>query len=50
LVVSATIFMVAGALPAGAMTVSLFDPAQAGNIPLITAVGAVWFVIMALCV
>ncbi len=50
LVISATIFMVAGALPAGAMTVSLFDPSQADNVPLITAIGAVWFVIMAACV
>ncbi|KAA9110595.1 APC family permease [Microbacterium rhizomatis] len=50
LVISATIFMVAGALPAGAMTVSLFDPTQAENVPLITGVGAIWFVIMAACV
>ncbi|MFB7885434.1 APC family permease [Microbacterium sp. NPDC056057] len=50
LVISATIFMVAGALPAGAMTVSLFDPSQAENVPLITGVGAIWFVIMAACV
>ncbi|GAA1950551.1 APC family permease [Microbacterium deminutum] len=47
LVISATVFMVAGALPAGAMTVSLFDPSQAENVPLITAVGALWFVMMA---
>lgn len=50
LVVSATLFMVAGALPAGAMTVSLFDPSQADNVPLITGVGAIWFVVMAACV
>lgn len=50
LVVSATVFMVAGALPAGAMTVSLFDPSQADNVPLITGVGAVWFIVMAACV
>ena len=50
LVISATIFMVAGALPAGAMTVSLFAPEQADNVPLITAVGAVWFLVMAACV
>ncbi|WP_243074744.1 APC family permease [Microbacterium sp. SS28] len=50
LVISATIFMVAGALPAGAMTVSLFDPSQADNVPLITTVGAVWFIVMAACV
>lgn len=50
LVISATIFMVAGALPAGAMTVSLFDPSQSNNVPLITGVGAIWFVVMAACV
>jgi amino acid transporter len=50
LVISATIFMVAGALPAGAMTVSLFAPEQAGNVPLITGVGALWFLVMAACV
>ncbi|WP_025159280.1 APC family permease [Leifsonia aquatica] len=50
LVISATIFMVAGALPAGAMTVTLFAPEAAGNVPLITAVGAVWFLVMAACV
>lgn len=50
LVISATVFMVAGALPAGAMTVSLFDPTQANNVPLITGVGAIWFVVMAACV
>ncbi len=50
LVISATVFMVAGALPAGVMTVSLFDPSQSDNVPLITGVGAIWFVIMAACV
>lgn len=50
LAISATVFMVAGALPAGAMTVSLFDPKAAGNVPLITGVGAVWFVVMVACV
>lgn len=50
LVVSATIFMVAGALPAGIATVSLFAPDSTDNVPLVTAVGAVWFLIMAACV
>lgn len=50
LVISAVVFMVAGALPAGAMTVSLFDPSQAGNVPLITGIGSIWFVIMVACV
>src|SRR3954453_14551625 len=47
LVVSATIFMVAGALPAGAATVGLVDEKAAGNTLLVTVVGAVWFLIMA---
>jgi amino acid transporter len=50
LVISATIFMVAGALPAGSMTVTLFAPDQAENVPLITGVGALWFLVMAACV
>lgn len=50
LVVSATIFMVAGALPAGAMTVSLFSPKDTGNVLLVTAIGAIWFLVMATCV
>ena len=50
LVVSATIFMVAGALPAGAATVSLFSPDSTSNVGLVTGVGAVWFLIMAACV
>lgn len=47
LVISATIFMVAGALPAGTMTVTLFAPDQANNSVLITIVGAIWFLVMA---
>jgi len=50
LVVSATIFMVAGALPAGVMTVALFAPEQQSNVLLVTAIGAVWFLVMAACV
>jgi amino acid transporter len=50
LVISATIFMVAGALPAGAATVSLFDPEATNNVALVTGVGAVWFLVMATCV
>ena len=47
LVVSATIFMVAGALPAGAATVALIDPSQANNVMLVTGIGAIWFLVMA---
>ncbi|MET7568523.1 APC family permease [Streptomyces sp. NPDC005492] len=50
LVVSATIFMVAGSLPAGSMTLSLFDQSLADNTALSTVVGAAWFVIMLLVV
>jgi amino acid transporter len=50
LAVSATIFMVAGALPAGAATVSLFDPKATENVFLVTAIGAIWFLVMAACV
>ncbi|MGW2563334.1 APC family permease [Streptomyces sp. NPDC001514] len=50
LVVSATIFMVAGSLPAGAMTLALFDPGLAESTGLATAVGACWFLVMLLVV
>src|SRR3954452_12941029 len=46
LVVSATIFMVAGSLPAGQLTLSLFSDALANNTALATTVGAVWFLLM----
>ncbi|TQK52981.1 amino acid transporter [Streptomyces sp. SLBN-118] len=50
LVISTTIFMVAGSLPAGAMTLALFDPDLAENTALATATGAAWFVAMLLVV
>ncbi|WP_116102637.1 APC family permease [Amycolatopsis thermalba] len=50
LVVSATLFMVAGSLPAGALTLSLFSPDLAGNTALVTVVGAGWFLVMAIVV
>lgn len=43
LIVSATLFMVAGSLPAGALTLALFSPSLAGNTALVTLVGAFWF-------
>ncbi|MER6562505.1 APC family permease [Streptomyces sp. NPDC001027] len=46
LVISATIFMVAGSLPAGSMTLALFDEDLAANTALSTVVGAAWFVVM----
>ncbi|GGT69142.1 MULTISPECIES: APC family permease [Streptomyces] len=50
LVISATIFMVAGSLPAGSMTLSLIDPELADHTPLAAAVGAGWFLMMLLVV
>ncbi|MFJ6080148.1 APC family permease [Streptomyces sp. NPDC092369] len=50
LVVSATIFMVAGSLPAGSMTLALFDQDLADDTALATVVGAAWFVAMLLVV
>ncbi len=47
LVVSATIFMVAGSLPAGQVTLSLFSSSLASHTWLVTVVGAVWFLVMA---
>ncbi|KMS77113.1 amino acid permease [Streptomyces viridochromogenes] len=49
LVISATIFMVAGSLPAGSMTLALFDSELADDTALSTLVGAGWFLLM-LCV
>jgi amino acid transporter len=46
LVVSATIFMVAGSLPAGELTLSLFSEDLANNTALATTVGAMWFLVM----
>ncbi|MER5201686.1 APC family permease [Streptomyces sp. NPDC002825] len=50
LVFAATVFMVAGSLPAGSLTLSLFDPELAENTPLAAAVGAGWFLMMLLVV
>ena len=47
LVVSATIFMVAGSLPAGSVTLSLFSSHAANEIGWVTAVGSIWFLVMA---
>lgn len=46
LVISATIFMVSGALPAGQFTLQLIDPALTDNVWLVTGVGAIWFLVM----
>ncbi|MGC9220405.1 MAG: APC family permease [Solirubrobacteraceae bacterium] len=47
LVVAATIFMVAGSLPAGQVTLSLFSSTLPNHVWLVTVVGAVWFLVMA---
>ncbi|MFD8209969.1 APC family permease [Streptomyces sp. NPDC059695] len=50
LVFAATVFMVAGSLPAGSLTLSLIDPELATHTPLAAAVGAGWFLMMLLVV
>jgi amino acid transporter len=47
LVISATIFMVAGSIPAGQVTLSLFSSSAASHAGWVTLVGAVWFLVMA---
>jgi amino acid transporter len=47
LVVSATIFMVAGSLPAGQVTLSLFSATAASHTYLVVIVGSIWFLVMA---
>ncbi|MFF4172016.1 APC family permease [Streptomyces sp. NPDC001744] len=50
LVFSTTVFMVAGSLPAGTLTLSLIAPDLADSTPLAAAVGACWFLAMLLVV
>lgn len=50
LVVSATLFMVAGALPAGSYTLSFFSESWAQNGTWVALVGAFWFLLMAVLV
>jgi amino acid transporter len=47
LVVSATIFMVAGSFPAGSYTLSLFSASAANSAAWTALVGSVWFLVMA---
>ncbi|QNP74558.1 APC family permease [Streptomyces roseirectus] len=46
LVVSTTLFMVAGSLPAGSLTLALLDDGLADSTAWSTAVGAGWFLLM----
>ncbi|MBD0708979.1 APC family permease [Streptomyces sp. CBMA291] len=50
LVFAATVFMVAGSLPAGSLTLSLLDQDLAGDTTLSALVGAGWFLVMLLIV
>ena len=50
LIVSATIFMVAGSLPAGQVTLALFAPSHQNTTWLVTLIGSVWFLVMVTCV
>ncbi|MGA4801449.1 APC family permease [Streptomyces lavendulocolor] len=50
LIVAATIFMVAGSLPAGQLTLALVAPGLAADTAVATAVGAGWFLMMLLVV
>jgi amino acid transporter len=47
LVVSATIFMVAGSLPAGSVTLALFSDRLSTNTTWVIVVGSIWFLVMA---
>jgi amino acid transporter len=46
LVISATIFMVAGSLPAGSVTLGLFSSSAANHPGYVLLVGSVWFLVM----
>ena len=46
LVISATIFMVAGSLPAGSVTLGLFSSSAAKRPGLVLLVGSAWFLVM----
>ena len=50
LIVSATVFMVAGAFPAGSVTLSMIAPSLANNLPAVTVVGGLWFLIISAAV
>src|SRR5215469_2876697 len=50
LVISATIFMVAGSLPAGSVTLGLFSASAANHPGYVLLVGSAWFLVMVLLV
>jgi len=49
-VISATIFMVAGSLPAGSVTLGLFSSSAANHPGYVLLVGSVWFLVMVVLV
>lgn len=46
LIVSATLFMVAGSFPAGSVTLALFSPTLSQNLVAVTIVGGLWFIVI----
>ena len=50
LIVAGLVFMVTGSLPAGAVTIGLFSTHLATNTALVTVVGSIWFLVMAVMV
>ncbi len=50
LVISATIFMVAGSLPAGSVTLGLFSASAANHPGYVLLVGSIWFLVMVVLV
>lgn len=50
LIVSATLFMVAGSFPAGSVTLDLFAPNLSQNLVAVTIVGGLWFIAISILV
>jgi amino acid transporter len=50
LLVATTLFMIAGSLPAGTVTLDLFAPNLTDNVVAVTLVGCVWFLAMNLLI
>ncbi|MHB1682642.1 MAG: APC family permease [Bacilli bacterium] len=50
LIVSATVFMVAGSFPAGAVTLDIIAPNLSNNLTAVTIVGGLWFLLISFLV
>lgn len=50
LIVSATVFMVAGSFPAGSVTLSIVAPSLSSNLTAVTIVGGLWFLLISFLV